>query len=104
MNTPGFTPPPAGSFEPVPVEKSGATKNDAIVIFVLGLLGLVVCQILAPVAWRKGNTYRNVCMIGGMQPDGLGVAGRWLGIVGTVLLVLQALWLVFFWLIPTLVG
>lgn len=69
----------------------GATRSDATTVFILGILGIVLCQILAPFAWAKGNTYRDVCMIHGIQPDGLGTAGRVLGLVGTVLLALNLL-------------
>lgn len=77
------------------LQPPGATKSDATTVFILGLLGILVCQLLAPVAWSKGNTYRQVCMIHGVEPDGLGVAGRVLGIVGTGLLVLSLLWVLF---------
>lgn len=81
---------------PVVPDMPGATKSDATTIFILGLLGILVCQLCAPVAWKKGNTYRDVCMIHGIEPDGLGTAGRMLGMVGTVLFVLNLL-LVLVW-------
>lgn len=43
----------------------------------------------------KGNTYVQCCAIAEVQPDGLGVAGRVMGIVGTVLLALTLLWILF---------
>jgi hypothetical protein len=61
--------------------------SDATTVFVLGLLGILVCQILAPIAWVKGNTYVKVCAIQGVPPNGLGVAGRILGIIGTLMFV-----------------
>jgi uncharacterized membrane protein YjgN (DUF898 family) len=90
-----FVPPPIR--DPVmqaalPLEMPGATKSEATTVFVLGLLGIVLCQLLAPFAWKKGNTYMSVCMIHGIQPDGLAVAGRILGMIGTVLLGLSLLW------------
>lgn len=60
-------------------------KNQAVIVFVLGLMGLTACQILAPVAMVMGNKYVAQCKAFDIQPDGLGVAGRILGIVGTVL-------------------
>jgi hypothetical protein len=95
VNGPQFIPPPIRtSFEQAELPP-GATKNDATTVFILGLLGILLCQILAPIAWAKGNTYRQVCMIHGVEPDGLGVAGRILGIVGTALLALSLLWVLF---------
>ena len=64
------------------------TANNPTVVFVLGLLSLLCCQILGPVAWIMGNNYVNECYAFGIQPDGLGQAGRILGMVGTAIFVL----------------
>lgn len=60
--------------------------EGAVVVFVLGLLGLLLCQILGIVAWVQGNAYLSRCRQLGVEPDGLAVAGRILGIIATVLL------------------
>ena len=60
------------------------SKNKATTVFVLGLLSLVACQLLGPVALIMGNKYLADCELNGVEPDGLGKAGRILGIVGTV--------------------
>ncbi len=78
---------------PVVADMPGATKSDATTVFILGVLGIVVCQLCAPFAWKKGNTYRDVCMIHGIDPDGLATAGRILGIVGTVILGLNVIFM-----------
>jgi hypothetical protein len=88
-----FIPPPIrdpayAPQQPFDVEMPGATKSEATTVFVLGLLGVIVCSLLAPFAWKKGNTYMAVCMIHGIQPEGLAVAGRILGIFGSVILAL----------------
>lgn len=74
-------------------------KNKATIIFVLGLLSVITCQILGPVAIIMGNSYMKECVALGIEPDGLAKAGRILGIVGTVLfglsLVIAALYFVF---------
>ena len=58
-------------------------------MFVLGLLGLITgCLILSPIAWSMGNDYEKKCRAAGHEPDGLGVAGRIMGIIGTALLAL----------------
>lgn len=94
MHDPRFVPPavrpPIHSF---PKEYPGATRNDATTVFILGLLGIILCQLCAPVAWSKGNTYVQCCALNDVQPDGLGVAGRVMGIIGTVLLVLTLIWI-----------
>lgn len=62
--------------------------SQATTILVLGILGLVVCGVLAPVAWVMGNTELAAIDAGKRNPQGRGSAnaGRILGIIGTVLL------------------
>lgn len=67
------------------------TSSKGTTVFVLGLLSLVLCPLLGPIAWQQGNDYENMCMLDGIEPDGLAKAGRILGMVGTGLLVLQGL-------------
>ena len=55
------------------------------VVFVLGLLGLLLCQILGIFAWVMGNTYMGKCREMGVAPEGIAVAGRILGIISTLL-------------------
>jgi uncharacterized membrane protein YjgN (DUF898 family) len=60
-------------------------------VLVLGILGLVVCGLLAPIAWVKGNTAKREM---DSQPNvywsnrGSVTAGRICGIIGTVLILL----------------
>ncbi len=68
-----------------------STDNQAITVFVLGLLSIVTCQILGPVAVIMGGRYVAECKAEGRTPEGLGVAGRVMGFVGTALLALQLL-------------
>ena len=68
--------------------ESSGNKNQATTVFVLGLLGIVFCQLCAPIAWIMGNNYIRDCHMEGIEPDGLGVAGRILGMVGTLILAL----------------
>jgi uncharacterized membrane protein YjgN (DUF898 family) len=66
-----------------------ALKSRGTIVFVLGLLSVVSCQILGPVAIFMGNSYLSACEEAGVEPDGLGKAGRILGIIGTVFFVLS---------------
>jgi hypothetical protein len=84
---PGGYPPPMGyqmpmGYQQMPMVDSSSGGNT---VFVFGILGFMVCQIFAPVAWVKGNEYMRTCAAMGVQPSGLGVAGRVLGIIGTCL-------------------
>ena len=65
------------------------TATNPVIVFVLGLLGLITCQILAPIAWIMGNSYMRECGELGIQPDGMGVAGRILGIVGSIIMIIS---------------
>ncbi len=62
--------------------------SQATTILVLGILGVVVCQFLAPVAWVMGNNELQAIDAGRRNPENRGTAnaGRILGIVGTVLM------------------
>lgn len=62
--------------------------SQSVTVLVLGILGLVVCQVLAPFAWYLGNQEITAIDAGRRPPEnrGMAVAGRVLGIIGTVLL------------------
>jgi len=59
-------------------------------ILVLGILGLLVCGPLAIVAWVMGSGDLKQIDAGTMDPAGRGTtqAGKILGIIGTILLIL----------------
>ena len=61
--------------------------EGAITIFVLGILGLIACQLLGIIAWVQGNTYLAQCRAAEVEPEGLAVAGRVLGIIATILFI-----------------
>ncbi len=102
-NDPRFTPPPNpnnphpypyGLYNPpapqhYPQPQIAPSDNQATTIFILGLLGVMFCALLAPIAWIQGSSYRSTCRIMEVQPNGLATAGWVLGIIGTVLLMLS---------------
>ncbi|MDG2408903.1 MAG: hypothetical protein P8M53_07850 [Pirellulales bacterium] len=57
-------------------------------IFVLGLLGLLLCQVLGIIAWVQGNTYMQKCRNMGVEPEGIAVAGRILGIISSIFFII----------------
>ncbi len=71
------------STAPPPGKPEGATT-----VFVLGLLGLLLCAPIGIFGWTQGNDYIRRCQAAGVEPDGLGVAGRILGMIATCLLIL----------------
>lgn len=62
--------------------------SQATTILVLGILGLILCQVLGPFAWVMGNKELAAIDAGLRPPENRGTAnaGKILGIVGTVLL------------------
>lgn len=70
----------------------------ATTTLVLGILGLVLCQVLAPFAWVMGRRTLNEIEASQGRVGGRGAAqaGYVLGIVGTVLLVLGLIFLVLY--------
>jgi len=65
--------------------------HRGVLILVLGIIGLVACQILGPIAWLMGNADLKEMKAGRMDPEGESMTniGRILGIVATVLLVVS---------------
>ena len=63
--------------------------SQATTILVLGILGLVLCQVLGPFAWVMGNKELAGIDAGRRAPENRGTAqaGRILGIISTVLLI-----------------
>jgi hypothetical protein len=63
--------------------------SQATTILVLGILGFVLCGVLGMFAWSKGNDYLRQCRELRVEPSGAAVAGRILGMVATILILVQ---------------
>lgn len=76
---------PGPGYAPLPPNHPQATTA-----LVLGILGIVVCGVIAPFAWSMGGTaVREIDASGGQWGGRTEAnAGRILGMVGTILLVL----------------
>ena len=63
-------------------------QSKATTVPVLGILGLVLCSVLAPIAWYMGNEEVRAIDAGRRDSANRGTAnaGRILGIIGTVLM------------------
>ncbi len=81
--------PPPGPYYPPPKHPQATT------VLVLGILGLVLCQVLSPFAWSMGNKAQKEIQAnpGAYSGDGEVNAGRILGIIGTALLGIAVLFL-----------
>ncbi len=75
------------------------------VILTLGILGLVVCPLLGIAAWQMGNNDLDQMNYGRMETAGrdLTSAGRVLGMVATVIFIIQIIFIGLM-LIGTLLG
>lgn len=74
---------------------------QAATAMVLGILGLVLCQVIAPFAWSMGKKTMAEIDASGGQLGGRGQAqaGYICGIVGTVLLALGVLFVIVYFVI-----
>lgn len=91
-----YAPPPAYGAPPPP--GGGGTSGKATTSLVLGILGILCCGLLAPVAWIMGKGELDAIRRGQSNPAGEGIAkaGYILGIIGSILFVFAILW-VFLW-------
>jgi hypothetical protein len=67
--------------------------SQATTVLVLGIIAIVLCQFLGPVAWVMGNNELAAIDAGRRAPENRGTAnaGRILGIISTVLLAIGVL-------------
>ncbi|MEQ8769703.1 MAG: hypothetical protein RIB60_04245 [Phycisphaerales bacterium] len=86
---------------PTNVPSAGQEPHRATLVFVLGLLGILLCQLLGPFAWIMGKGDLAKMESGRMNAEGKGLtqAGMICGIIATVLLcisiLMTLLWVVF---------
>jgi len=66
-------------------------------ILVLGILSLVVCSIMGPIAWVMGNSDLRQIDMGNAAPDERGTiqAGRICGMIATILMIVSLFFVVF---------
>ena len=75
-----------------------STSTQAITSLILGILSIVTCcGILGPIAWYLGNQELKAIQEGRSPAAGEGVAkaGKILGMIGTLLMVVWLLWIFF---------
>lgn len=83
-----YPPPPPGGYPP--------PRQDhprAVLSMILGILGLVICGVIAPFAWNMGKRTMNEIDASGGHLGGRGMAqaGYIMGIIGTAFLALGIL-------------
>jgi Domain of unknown function (DUF4190) len=94
---PGYGPPPPGYGAPPPYGYAPQPDHPrATLAMILGILSLVCCQLTGPFAWAIGSkAVREIDASGGrLGGRGQAMAGKVLGIIGTVLMVLVIVYVV----------
>ena len=86
---------------PLPPVIPGAVpqqSSKATMAVVFGVLGIVCCGLLAPVAWYLANDELKAIDAGRLSETNRGMAqvAKILGIIGSILLVIGLLWIIFF--------
>lgn len=73
-------------------------SSKAVMAVVFGVLGIICCGLLAPVAWYLANEELKSIDAGRLSEANRGMAqvAKILGIIGTILLVLGLLWVLLF--------
>ncbi len=76
----------------------GGAAGNSTLILVLGIVGLLCCNLLGPVVWYMGKQEMQGIAEGRIAAtnEGTAKAGMILGMIGTALLVFGILWIFFF--------
>ena len=101
--TPASGTPSYGAYDPNHAAYA-ALEGRSTTVLVLGILGLVLCQILGPIAWVMGNKVRDEAVAMGRLEPGNNKAGRICGIIGTCLIGLVILGFVLLIVIGAIAG
>jgi hypothetical protein len=70
---------------PAPARRAG---EGGVAAFVVSLLGYMFCGLLCPIGWYLGASHEAECRERGLEPSGIGKAGKIIGILGTIFLFL----------------
>lgn len=79
-------------------EASAPRSQKATTILVLGIISLICCQLLGPVAWALGSTELKRIRAGqvSVHDEGVTKAGMILGIISSIFLILALGWMLLF--------
>ena len=88
---------PTAPTPPAPPQSPAASGRGTLVL-VLGILSVVCCVLLGPVAWILGKNELEAIAAGRSpaKDEGMARAGMILGIIGTALFAFSLIWVVFF--------
>jgi hypothetical protein len=86
-------PAPAGGYSPYGQSYMYPSRGGTILV--LGILSLVVCSLLGPIAWSMGNEEQRRIAAGEAPPDGNVSAGRICGMISSILLIVAGCFILF---------
>ena len=74
-----------------------SASTQAITALILGILGVICCGLMAPIAWYIGNQELRAIQAGTSPAagQGLATAGKILGMIGSIILALTVFWIFF---------
>ena len=78
-------PRPPAAPRPAPAVSAG---DGGVASLVVSLMGYMFCGLLCPIGWYLGSKHEGDCRRLGIEPSGSGKAGKIIGIIGTVFLIL----------------
>ena len=84
--------------DPITGAPRDSASSQAITALVLGILGVLACQLLGPFAWYLGNQELRAIREGRSSRAGepLAMAGKVMGIIATVLIIVVLVVIFFF--------
>ncbi|MEZ6184625.1 MAG: DUF4190 domain-containing protein [Planctomycetota bacterium] len=85
-----YRPPQARGGGPVPAFEATAVNDAGNTALLFGILGLVLCQLLGPIAIAKGNQAKSLAVEAGLPVPGSANAGLILGWISTGIMILSA--------------
>lgn len=99
---PPYIPPSYSPYGAMPAGYEAPRSSNATTILVLGILSLVVCAVMGPIAWWMGKSELAQIDAGliSSQDRGTVNAGYICGIIGSVLMLITVLMVVLFLAIP----
>jgi hypothetical protein len=62
--------------------------DGGVASLIVSLLGYMFCGLLCPIGWLLASNYEAACRRQGVEPGGAGKAGKIIGIIGTIFLLL----------------
>jgi len=78
-------PPPV---RPAPPPAPAQVGDGGVASLIVSLVGYMFCGLLCPIGWLLASNYEAACRRQGVEPAGAGKAGKIIGIIGTIFLLL----------------